>query len=63
MIKARVIQSFYYAKGKELYVDEDRFNELKELELVEEVKGIKKAIVKNTRIEKATNDKTRVLSD
>ncbi len=61
MIKAKVIKPFYYAKDKELYLDEDRFNELKEKGLVEEVKEIKKAVVRNSKIEKATNDKTRVL--
>lgn len=77
MIKAKVIKPFYCAKDKELYLDEDRYNELKELGLVEEVeeyieitsetllegKKIYKEIIKNSKIEKATNDKTRVLSD
>lgn len=63
MIKVKVIKPFYYAKDKELYLDEERYNELKELGLVEEVKEIKKAVVKNAKVEKATSDKTRVLSD
>ena len=41
MIKAKVIKAFYYAKGKEVYLDEDRYNELKALGLVEEIKEIK----------------------
>lgn len=61
MIKAKAIKPFYYAKDKELYLDEDRYKELAELGYVEEVKEIKKAVVKNTKIEKATNDKARVL--
>lgn len=63
MIKARVIKPFYYAKDKELYLEEERYNELKEQGFVEEVKEVKKAIVKNNKLEKATNDKKRVLSD
>ena len=63
MIKAKVIKAFYYAKGKEVYLDEDRYNELKALGLVEEIKEIKEAVVKNAKIEKATNDKRRVLSN
>lgn len=63
MIKAKVIKPFYYAKDKELYLDDERFNELKELGLVEEVKEIKKAVVRNSKIEKAINDKARVLSN
>lgn len=63
MIKTKVIKPFYYAKDKELYLDEDRYKELVEQGYVEEVKRIKKAVVKNTKIEKATNDKTRVLSN
>ncbi len=54
MIKAKVIKPFYFAKDKELYLDEERYKELKKLGLVEEVKERKKAIVKNTKIEKAT---------
>lgn len=30
MIKAKVIKSFYYAKDNDIYLDEDRFKELKE---------------------------------
>lgn len=40
MIKVRVIKPFYYAEGKELYVDEDRYNELKELGLVEIIEKV-----------------------
>lgn len=70
MIKAKVIKPFYYAKDKELYLDEDRYNELKELGLVEEVKprNIRKENAellskKQSKIEKAINDETRVLPD
>ncbi len=38
MKKVKVIKPFYQAKGKELYVDDDRYDELIKLELVEEVK-------------------------
>lgn len=63
MIKAKVIKSFYYAKDKEIYLDEDRYKELAEQGYVKEVKEIKKAVVKNNKIEKATNDKARALSN
>lgn len=46
MIKAIVTKSFYYAKDKEIYLDEDRFKELKEKGFVKEAK--------ETKIEKAT---------
>jgi len=62
MIKVRVIKPFYYAKDKEIYIDEERYKELSEQGLVEEVKEIKKAVIKNNKVEKATNDKKRVLS-
>jgi len=35
MIKAKVIKSFYYAKDKDIYLDEERFKELKEQGYVE----------------------------
>lgn len=63
MIRARVIKPFYCAKDKELYLEEERYNELKEQGFVEEVKEMKKAVVKNNKLEKAINDKKRVLSD
>lgn len=52
MIKARVIKDFYCAKDKLLYLDKDRFDELKEKGLVEEIK--------ETKIEKATKPKEKV---
>ncbi len=69
MIKAKVIKPFYYAEGKELYLDEDRFKELKEkgyVEPIEEVATIpideimgnkEMAIQTKSKIEKATIDK------
>lgn len=64
MIKVKVIKPFYYAKDKQLYLDEDRYKELKDLGLVEEVKEIKKAVVNKGKIEKATvNDKRKILPD
>lgn len=77
MIKAKVIVPFYYAKDKELYLDEERYNELKSLGKVEKVeddivvstalyvdpKEIHKEIVNNSKVEKSLNDKRRVLSD
>ena len=64
MIKAKVIKPFYYAKDKQLYLDEDRYKELKDLGLVEEVKETKKVVVNKGKIEKATvNDKRRILPD
>lgn len=52
MIKAKVIKSFYYAKDKEIYLDEDRFKELEEQGYV-----IK---VKEPKVEKAVKPKTKV---
>lgn len=52
MIKAKVIKAFYYAKDKEIYLDENRFKELKEQGYVEEIKEQKK--------EKATISKDKV---
>lgn len=64
MLKVKVIKPFYYAEGKELYVDENRYQELKDKGLVEEVKEIKQTVVKNSKIEKAIlNDEGRVLSN
>lgn len=63
MIKVKVIKPFYYAKDKEVYLDEDRYKELSEQGYVEEVKEIKKSIIKNNKVEKATNDKKRILSE
>lgn len=62
LIKAKVVKPFYCAKGKELYLDEDRFKELAEQGYVEKIKEIKKAVGRNIEIEKATNDKARILS-
>ena len=65
MIKARVIKSFYYAKNKDIYLDEDRFKELEEQGYVEKKEDeIHKETIKPNKIEKATqNDKARVLSN
>ena len=63
MIKVKVIKPFYYAMDKEVYLDEDRYKELSEQGYVEEVKEIKKSIIKNNKVEKATNDKKRILSE
>lgn len=63
MIKAKVIKPFYCAVDKELYLDEERYKELLAEGYIEEVKEITKAVVKNKKIEKATNDKRRVLSN
>ena len=41
MIKAKVIKAFYYAKDKELYLDEDRFKELEDQGYVVKVKEFK----------------------
>lgn len=38
MIKARVLKPFYQAENKELYLDEERFEELKNKGYVEEIK-------------------------
>lgn len=63
MIKVKVIKPFYCGIGKELYLDEERYNELKEFGLVEKVNEINKTVIKDNKVEKATSDKTRVLSD
>lgn len=77
MIKAKVIVPFYFAKDKELYLDEERFSELEKLGKVEKVeddivitntlyaddKEIHKEIINNSKVEKALNDKRRILSD
>lgn len=73
MIKAKVIKSFYYAKDKDIYLDEDRFKELKEQGYV--VLDTSDEQIETTvlyadgkeinRVEKAVkvkNDKKRVLS-
>ena len=52
MIKAMVIKSFYYAKDKEIYLDENRFKELKEKGFVEEIK--------ETKVEKAIKPKKNI---
>jgi hypothetical protein len=57
MIKVKVIKPFYYAKDKILYVDEERYKELNQLGYVEKVKE------ETIKIEKATHDKTRILSN
>lgn len=67
MIKAKVIKSFYYAKDKEIYLDEERFKELQEQGYVEEIKTILEIAspqIKEETIEKAIkvqNGKKRVL--
>ena len=67
MIKAKVIKSFYYAKDKEIYLDEKRFKELKEQGYVEEIKTtleIASPQIKEETIEKAIkvqNGKKKVL--
>lgn len=55
MIKAVVEIPFYEKKGKELYLDEDRFFELEKLGLVKKVQIIETASIKN-------NGKKRILS-
>lgn len=52
VIKAKVIKAFYYAKDKELYLDEDRFKELEDQGYVVKVKEFK--------VEKAVKPKTKV---
>lgn len=59
MIKVKVIKSFYCAKGKKLYLDENRYKELSELGYVEEIKKV----TKNNKVEKIIDDKTRILSN
>lgn len=70
MIKVRVIKPFYYAKNKELYLEESRFRELEKLGLVEPVEEVQFTTsaspnrkLELDKAEKSTNDKTRVLSN
>ena len=53
MIKAKVVEPFYVKENTFLYLDEDRFNELKEKGKVVKEKEYKKNLPK----EKATIDK------
>lgn len=58
MIKVKVIKPFYYAEGKELYVDEDRYNELEKLELVQKIETVEYAMQKQDKVETAIKNKT-----
>lgn len=57
MIKAKVIEPFYVKQDTFLYLDEDRFNELKEKGKVVKEKDCKKTIPKEKTVYKTIIDK------